>query len=71
MSAGIIASTPVWVPVAAAGAGVGLIYGAYRYYALSKKLVASPAGTEAQFTEGEAKVIEWLLRKLAKKGETQ
>ena len=71
MSAGIIASTPVWVPVAAAGAGVGVTYGAYRYYTLRKKLVGNPEGTEATFTEGEAKVIEWLLRKLAKKGDTQ
>ena len=71
MSAGIIASTPVWVPVAAAGAGVGLGYGAYRFYTLRKKLVANPEGTEAQFTEGEAKVIEWLLLKLAKKSNTQ
>ena len=70
MSAGIIASTPVWVPVAAAGAGAGLTYGAYKYYALRKKLVANPEGTEVQFTEGEAKVIEWLLRKLAKNGGT-
>lgn len=67
MSAGIIASTPVWVPVAAVGAGAGLTFGAYKFFALRKKLVTSPEGTEAQFTEGEAKVIEWLLRKLAKK----
>lgn len=71
MSAGIIASTPVWVPVAAAGAVAGLTYGAYKFYALRRKLVANPEGAEAQFTEGEAKVIEWLLRKLAKKGGTQ
>lgn len=67
MSAGIIASTPVWVPVAAVGAGAGLTFGAYKFFALRKKLVTNPEGTEAQFTEGEAKVIEWLLRKLAKK----
>ncbi len=66
MSAGIIASTPVWVPVAIAGAGAGISYGAYRYYALRKKLIATPEGEEAQFTESEAKVIEWLLRKLSK-----
>jgi hypothetical protein len=68
MSAGIIASTPVWVPVAAVGAGAGLTFGAYKFFALRKKLVTNPEGTEAEFTEGEAKVIEWLLRKLAKKG---
>lgn len=67
MSAGIIASTPVWVPVAVAGAGVGVTYGAFRFYTLRQKLVATPEGQEAQFTENEAKVIEWLLRRFAKK----
>lgn len=67
MSAGLIASTPVWVPVAVAGAGAGVTYGAYRYYALRKKLTATPEGEEAQFTESEAKVVEWLLKRLAKK----
>lgn len=66
MSAGIIASTPVWVPVAIAGAGVGVSYGAFKYYGLRKKLQATPEGAEAQFTETEAKVIEWLLRRFAK-----
>lgn len=67
MSAGIIASTPVWVPVAIAGAGVGVSYGAFRYYRLRKKLQATPEGVETQFTETEAKVIEWLLRRFANK----
>ena len=67
MSAGIIASTPVWVPVAIAGTGVGVSYGAFRYYGLRKKLQATPEGVEAQFTKTEAKVIEWLLRRFAKK----
>ena len=66
MSAGIIASTPVWVPVAIAGAGVGVSYGAFRYYTLRKKLAATPKNEEAHFTEREAKVIEWLLLKLSK-----
>jgi hypothetical protein len=66
MSAGIIASTPVWVPIAIAGAGAGATYGAYRYYALRRKILATPDGAEAQFTEKEAQVIEWILRKLPK-----
>jgi len=66
MSAGIIASTPVWIPVAVAGAGAGLSYGAFRYYTLRKKLLATPAGEEAHFTEKEARVIEWLVRRFAK-----
>lgn len=67
MSAGIIASTPVWMPLAIAGAGAGISYGAFRFYALRKKLAATPEGAEAHFTETEAKVIEWLLRRFAKK----
>ncbi|WP_428506898.1 hypothetical protein [Roseateles sp.] len=66
MSAGLIASTPVWAPVGVAGAGIGVGYGAFRYYKLRKKLVATPEGEEAQFSEGEAKVVEWLLRRIAK-----
>lgn len=66
MSAGIIASTPVWVPIAFAGAGAGVTYGVYRYYTLRKKIMETPDGTEAQFTEKEAKVIEWMIRKFAK-----
>ena len=65
MSAGIIASTPVWIPIAFAGAGMGLSYGAFRYYRLRKKLKETPEGEEAEFTGTEAKVIEWLLRRLA------
>ena len=68
MSAGIIAATPVWVPIAVAAAGAGISYGAFRYYTLRRKLVATPAGEEAHFTEKEAKVIEWLLRRFAKHG---
>jgi len=67
MSAGIIASTPVWVPAAIAAAAGGLAYGGFRYYTLQKKLLANPEGAEAQFTEREAKVIEWLLRRSAKR----
>jgi hypothetical protein len=66
MSAGIIASTPVWVPVAVAGTGAGFSYGAFRFYKLRRKLVATPEGEEAHFTENEAKVIEWLIRRFAK-----
>lgn len=52
MSAGIIASTPVWVPVAIAGAGVGVSYGAFRYYRLRKKLQATAEGRGAVYRNG-------------------
>ena len=67
MSAGIIASTPIWVPVAVAGAGAGVGYGAICYYKLRKKLQKTPEGREAYFSDNEAKVVEWLLRRFAKK----
>ena len=66
MSAGIVASTPVWVPVAIVGASAGVGYGVFRYYELRKKLQTTPEGEEAHFSEGEAKVVEWLLRRFAK-----
>ncbi len=67
MSAGIISSTPIWVPVAVAGAGAGVAYGTYSLYKLRKKLAETPEGQEAQFTEREAKIVEKLIRKIAKK----
>ena len=66
MSAGLIASTPIWVPVACAGAGIGVGYGALRFYKLRKKLAATPEGQEAMFSEAEAKIVEWLLRRVSK-----
>lgn len=66
MSAGIIAATPVWVPVAIAGAGVGVSYGAFMFYRLRNKLNTTPEGEEALFSEAEAKLIEWLFRRFAK-----
>ena len=68
MSAGLIASTPVWVPAVIAGAGAGITYGAYRYFAFRRKLQATPPGEEAHFTEKEAKIVERLVRRFAKNG---
>ena len=67
MSAGIISSIPIWVPFAVAGAGAGVVYGGFHYYKLRKKLLETPEGQEAMFTESEAKFVERLLRKIAKK----
>jgi uncharacterized membrane protein len=67
MSAGIISSTPVWVPIAAGGAALGCGYGGYRLYKLRKKVSDTPEGEEAQFTETEAKVIEKIIKRIAKK----
>ena len=67
MSAGLISSTPIWVPAAIGGATAGLGFGAYKYYQLRKKLTATPVGHEAYFTKTEAKTIERLLRLAAKR----
>jgi uncharacterized membrane protein len=67
MSVGIISSTPVWVPIAASGAALGCGYGSYRLYKLRKKVSDTPEGEEAQFTETEAKVIEKIIKRIAKK----
>jgi hypothetical protein len=67
MSAGLISSTPIWVPAAIGGATAGVGYGAYKYFQLRKKLGATPEGQEAHFTEAEAKTIERLIRRAAKR----
>jgi hypothetical protein len=71
MSAGIISSTPIWVPLAAGGAAVGgaagLGYGGYRLYKLKKKISNTVECEEAQFTETDAKIIEKIIKRLSKK----
>jgi hypothetical protein len=74
MSAGVIASTPIWVPLAVGGAlggtAAGLGYGGYRLYKLKQKISETPEGEEAQFSEKEAKIIERLIRRFSKKAGT-
>lgn len=67
MSAGLISSTPVWVPLAIGGATAGFGYGTFKYYKLRRKLNATPEGQEAQFTAAEAKFVERLFRWWAKR----
>lgn len=67
MSAGIISSTPVWVPIAVGGAALGCGVGSYRLLKLRQKIKTTPMGQEAQFTETEAKIVENLVRRLGKK----
>lgn len=71
MSAGIISSTPIWVPLAIGGAAVGgaagLGYGGYRLFKLKQKIASTANGEEAQFTETEAKIVESIIERLGKK----
>jgi hypothetical protein len=68
MSAGVIASTPAWIPVAtgvAAATGVGgLGYAGYRLKCLRDKLHASEeSGEEAVFTESEVRFVQRLIER--------
>jgi hypothetical protein len=71
MSAGIMASTPIWVPFAVGGAAGGAAlscgYGGYRLFKLKRKLTDTPTGEEAQFTKTEANIVEKIIKRLAKK----
>ena len=67
MSAGIVSATPVAVPIAIGGAAIGGTYLAYFLFRLRHKVYSTPAGQEAKFTDKEAKVVEALIRLLAKK----
>jgi len=67
MSAGLISSTPVWVPIAAAGAAIGCGYGGYRFLKLARKIKKTPEGVEAQFSETEARIVEKVIKRLVKK----
>lgn len=73
MSVGIIAATPIWVPLAigsaAAGGAAGLGYGGYRLFKLKRKISSAAEGDEAQFTEMDAKIIEKIINRLGKKAD--
>ena len=69
MSAGILPATPVGVPIAIGSAAIGASYLAYLLLKLRKKLKAAGEGKEVQFTEAEAKIIEAIIRRFAKKSD--
>ncbi len=71
MSAGILPATPIAVPVVAGAAAIGCGYVGYRLYKLKRKLSSTSEGAEAQFTETEARLIEQVIRRLAKKGKSE
>ena len=71
MSAGIISSTPLWVPFATGGAAIGgaavFSYGGYRLIKLKRKIRGGKEGQEVQFTETDAKMIERIIIRIGKK----
>lgn len=68
MSAGVIPSTPIIVPVLAASLAAGCGYTSYRFIRLKRKLRTSDSDEEARFTEGEAKLIGRVLLALHERG---
>lgn len=71
ISAGIISSTPIWLPLAVSAAAIGCGYGGYRIFKLKRKLSETLEGQEAQFTETEAKMIEKVIKRIAKKDDLE
>jgi|SaaInlStandDraft_3_1057020.scaffolds.fasta_scaffold78005_1 hypothetical protein len=74
VSLGVIPTVPIALPVAIGGAAIaGAGYLIYRrknrYKGLVEKVVSTPTGEEAEFTEAEAKQVEQIILLLAKKGE--
>ena len=67
MSAGVLPATPIGVPIAIGGAAAGAGYLSYLLLKLRKKLRKTANGQESQFTETEAKIIEAVIRRGAKK----
>jgi hypothetical protein len=60
---------PVGVSLAVGGIALGIGYGGYRIFMLSRKVAETPKGEEAQFTENEARIVEGIIKKLVKKPE--
>jgi hypothetical protein len=67
MSAGILPATPIVVPIAVAGAAAGTGYLSYLLLRLRTKLRRAKDGEEVQFSDIEAKIIEAVIRRFAKK----
>jgi hypothetical protein len=67
MSAGIISSTPIWLPILIGTGIAGLGAATFKFFTLSKKLKATPQGEEAHFTASEAKAVGALILWLAKR----
>lgn len=71
MSWGILPATPLWIPIVIGLvlllAAISLVYGAYRLFALRRKIRGTHNGEEAEFTESEAKMVERILKRFKKK----
>ena len=72
-SAGIasVLASPALASVTTGVAVLGLGYSVYRLYNLKRKVDSVPEGEEAQFTETEAKTVQRIIKRLAKKEGTK
>lgn len=61
-----VLANPLWLSVTTGGVVLGLGYGMYHLTQLRRKATTTPAGAEAQFTETEAKLVERLIKRVAK-----
>lgn len=59
--------SPALVSVTTGVAVLGLGYSVYRLYNLKRKVDSIQEGKEAQFTETETKIVEKIIKRLAKK----
>lgn len=66
MSVGLMPATPIWVPIAVGGTIIGSAYIAYLLLRLRLKLKRAASGKEVVFTDREAKIIELIVKWLAK-----
>lgn len=66
MTAGILPSVPIVVPIAAGGALAGTGYVAYVLFCLKQKVKSADNGQEVQFTDLEAKIIEIIIKLIGK-----
>ncbi|MDT4857463.1 hypothetical protein FQZ97_918870 [compost metagenome] len=71
MSAGIISSTPIAVPI---GIGLGVAsagvigFSVLRMRSLKRKLAAEKGGVELHFSDKEAKLVEKIIKWVGRKG---
>ncbi len=67
ISAGIISSTPIWIPVVTGGVAIGAAKVAICIFKLKHKVSRPTKGREVKFSKTEAQIIEKIIKRLAKK----
>jgi hypothetical protein len=58
---------PIAILLTTVGAVLLLGYGIYRFIKLKRKVAKTTVGEEAQFTDNEARIVERIIKRLAKK----